>query len=74
MKLSVLRWYIGFRGGSWEAFSSRELPTEASHGGTYYRAVGPFRSRRLAHCAAAHGHAPYTAPAHELCNRCRGEA
>jgi hypothetical protein len=49
-------WYIGrLHSGSLEAFTSRTVPTETTHGTRYTYAIGPFRTRRAAQWAERYG-------------------
>lgn len=48
------KWYLGHAGGKHEAFSSKQEPTQETHG-QYGAVVGPFRTKRAAMWAQEHG-------------------
>lgn len=51
------RYYVGLLFGRAEVFTSRETPTEETHGDRFGAVVGPFRTKRAAYFMAQNGYA-----------------
>ena len=49
------RWYVGITGREHVAFSSAQLPTEATHSHMYGAVIGPFQTKRAAVWAQNYG-------------------
>lgn len=52
----MARYYVGYKNGTMEVFTSEILPTEDTHGHQYNGVCGPFRTKRAALFLASCGH------------------
>jgi len=55
MKKST-RWYVGYNGQGFIAFTTTETPVQTTHGDRFMYVIGPFRTRRGAFWAERYGY------------------